>query len=79
MKIGLSRVCSLEQVTVECYRCVDREEKRLPELVCCLQSRNEVDVEDKCLLSRIDIWMNRSFRVMCLVGSMGYLAVYGLV
>ena len=61
MKIGLSRVCSFERVTMECYGRVDREEKRLPELVCCLQSRNEVDVEDECLLPRIDIWMNQSF------------------
>src|ERR1044072_7547340 len=71
--------CIFERVTVECYRCVVREEKRFPELVCCLQSRNEVDVEDTYLLPRIDIWMNQSFRVLCLVGSMRNLAVYGLV
>ena len=38
-----------------------RKEKRLPELVCYLQSRNEVDVEDKYLVPRIDVWMNQSF------------------
>ena len=48
---------------MECARCVVREEQRLPELVCCLQSRNEVDIEGKCLLPRIDIWMNQSLGI----------------
>ena len=48
---------------MECYCCVVREEQRLPELVCCLQSRNEVDVEDECPLPRIDIWMNQSLGI----------------
>ena len=59
----LEQSCLFERVTVECYRCVVREEPRLPELVCRLQARNEVDVEDKRLLPRIDIWMNQSLGI----------------
>ena len=55
--------CLFERVTVECYRCVVREEPKLPELVCHLQASNKVDVEDKYLFPRIDIWMNQSFGI----------------
>ena len=46
-----------------CYRCVVREEPKLPELVYRLYASNEVDIEDECLLLRIDIRMNQSLGI----------------